>query len=1336
LSRGKLRGILALLVGLIFCFQPCLAAAELPKEKEQLKNSLLERYKRAESLFKEGSYERAKAAFISIATEAAKAEIDLGGSAERGLRKYLGVQGQEGLIDRKIREQKQAQEQERKKAREAEARAKALAEQRRLEEESRKKEGAAEREEEQKKARQQEIKNRLEEKYKRGRELFKDGRYSDSRKVFEEVATEAALKGLKLSRGTERGLRNYLGTPGKKGLIAKAVEEEKQKRLKAKEEAKTAEARKKEEQAAAERRRKEAEAEKIKKERQRVGQRLLREYAEAEDLFNNGRYEEARTRFQKIDSEKKKYNLLFSSARERALREYLGTPEKPGRIDLAIAEEDKRKREAAEAKKERELKKRAEEKPVEQLEAKYSRGVALYEKGDYAEAKKILEEVADEAERKGVKLSRRTEAGLRSYLGTPGEKGLIAKAIEEEQRKRLEEKRKAEAAAAKQREEAAAAERRRKQLEAERAAKQKELEKINEDIQEAQRLFGEKRYEEARTAFLKVRQEALAAGIDLGRTNQRIDNYLAQIKQAQESKARERKPEEVKALLAQIAEQKARAAVEKARKLRAEGDIPGAEKALEEALEYKPGYGPAKELQAELRAAGAPGPVYEKGILERELKETELEQQYQRVRMDALLRSAQGKAGEKKYDEALKIAESVLDLVKIHKEWPEDMRREYHDKANSLYMDLKEKKETFEEEERQKRALAAKLLTEEERESVKKARETQHWALMQQVRLYKLNDQYDKAEEILAELVKKNPDDIEARDELILVRRLLSMKKRGDWKLKREFERDQWIWEMDEKTIPYVKLLRYPEKQEWARITDVRKEAGVQQFIETTPEDTKVFAELEKRSDFDFMEARLQDVIEFIMSTYDINIVLDEQALEWRGEDVFINLKLKNVPLKTAFKFMLEPNDLKYIVKDGLIFISTPEEIQEEKHMITYDVRDLVASIPDFSGGGGGGLGATGTTGTTGTTGGGGGAAGQQLGGGGGTTTGGTTTGGGEGLAEALSPSEAADQLIQIIQDSIAPDSWAEGMGTAITYVNGQLIITQTRAIHEKIQKLLADLRSMRALQVSIEVRFLSMGGGFLESVGLTFNLLDFDYDDTDLFTSLTREFFASTDFPFSLGVGREFEPTGGFSGTLLYQFTDDIFVNMLISAVQKSQEADVLDAPLLTMFNGQRAYLEVVRTQIYVSGVNTVVAASAVGLDYETDEIETGVIFDVRPFVSADRRYVQMTIRPEVTRLLELISFELPIALGNNIFNAFIQAPIYETTTINTTVSVPDNGTLMIGGLTQTYDGQSEGGVPMISKVPILKRFFARTVSTRERRHLLIIIRPQIIIQEEQEPT
>src|SRR5690606_35232450 len=86
--------------------------------------------------------------------------------------------------------------------------------------------------------------------------------------------------------------------------------------------------------------------------------------------------------------------------------------------------------------------------------------------------------------------------------------------------------------------------------------------------------------------------------------------------------------------------------------------------------------------------------------------------------------------------------------------------------------------------------------------------------------------------------------------------------------------------------------------------------------------------------------------------------------------------------------------------------------------------------------------------------------------------------------------------LIELITSTIAPESWDEvgGPGAVSPYQgNLSLVISQTQEIHEQIADLLEQLRRLQDLQVTIEVRFITINDNFFERIGIDF---DFDIDD------------------------------------------------------------------------------------------------------------------------------------------------------------------------------------------------------------------------------------------------
>ena len=80
------------------------------------------------------------------------------------------------------------------------------------------------------------------------------------------------------------------------------------------------------------------------------------------------------------------------------------------------------------------------------------------------------------------------------------------------------------------------------------------------------------------------------------------------------------------------------------------------------------------------------------------------------------------------------------------------------------------------------------------------------------------------------------------------------------------------------------------------------------------------------------------------------------------------------------------------------------------------------------------------------------------------------------------------------------------------------------------------------------------------------------------------------------------------------------------------------------------------------------------------------------------------------------------------------VQLPQVNISQVSVTVCVPDKGTLMIGGMGAINKDVLTSGIPILSKIPILKTLFSRNRKTSEKKNLIILLRPTILIKEEQE--
>ena len=135
-------------------------------------------------------------------------------------------------------------------------------------------------------------------------------------------------------------------------------------------------------------------------------------------------------------------------------------------------------------------------------------------------------------------------------------------------------------------------------------------------------------------------------------------------------------------------------------------------------------------------------------------------------------------------------------------------------------------------------------------------------------------------------------------------------------------------------------------------------------------------------------------------------------------------------------------------------------------------------------------------------------------------------------------------------------------------------------------------------------------------------------------------------------------------------------------------------------------------------------------------------VSLDVRPVVSVDRRYVTLSVSPTISTG-SLIPTQITIPgravsgdddqLGSVV--ATISTVSTESQSIESIVRVPDRGTVVLGGLATAQENKGQGSVPILAHIPIIKRLFVRSAVDKRRTHLLFMVTPTILIQDELEP-
>ncbi len=597
-------------------------------------------------------------------------------------------------------------------------------------------------------------------------------------------------------------------------------------------------------------------------------------------------------------------------------------------------------------------------------------------------------------------------------------------------------------------------------------------------------------------------------------------------------------------------------------------------------------------------------------------------------------------------------------------------------------------------------------------------------------------------------------------------------------------------------------LIEYPS--DWPAIVQRRVQgAGV---YADPPQDRRVLASLDTTNiPASFTDNTLEDVLNFIATVTNLNVDVDWDSLAEVGvdRDTLVSLNLQPLPARTILDRVLQKvspdefNSANWAVNDGILVVASDSALRRNTFIQIYDIQDLLFQVPDFTEVPDLELGSV--------------VQGQ----------GGTDQDVDLEIPTSLSVEDLLERIREIIQTNVDFDGWRDNGGDTgdIQELNGNLIVTNTAANHRNISNLLSQLREVRAIQVYVEARFLSVSEDFFEQVGfdldVIFNANNNQYQEalrqqsvfstqqdgtgTLLPSDLVSPFFGPTrnsstfafnqtnlpevqdgtdDLPLfevqanpfttvvpnntslvpvaqnSLGLADSLFQGSPFANALVgadpalglaATFLDDIQVDLLIEATQADRRSVTLSAPRLTFANGKWANIAVVTQTAFVSDLQPIVGTRSVAFDPTPAAISTGFTLLVRGVVSADRRYVTMVILAETASNLEFSNFTVSAQNqgggtgggGTEVeqtFSGQLQQPTLDVTSLKTSASVPDQGTVLLGGQRISNDYEIETGVPVLSKLPIINRFFTNRIDAREETTLLILLKPTILIQNEQE--
>jgi general secretion pathway protein D len=169
--------------------------------------------------------------------------------------------------------------------------------------------------------------------------------------------------------------------------------------------------------------------------------------------------------------------------------------------------------------------------------------------------------------------------------------------------------------------------------------------------------------------------------------------------------------------------------------------------------------------------------------------------------------------------------------------------------------------------------------------------------------------------------------------------------------------------------------------------------------------------------------------------------------------------------------------------------------------------------------------------------------------------------------------------------------------------------------------------------------------------------------------------------------------------------------VSAAISAAASRGDVKIVSRPVLLASNNTEASIMVGSQQPFVQ-VSRTLPTDTPSIDQVVQYEDVGTKLTVRPTIDQDG-YVSLVIHQEVSQATAVTQFN---------------APVISTREASTQVLVKDGQTIVLGGMRDIEADATQGGVPLLSSIPILGGLFGSANRTHNDTQFYLFLTPRIL--------
>lgn len=309
-----------------------------------------------------------------------------------------------------------------------------------------------------------------------------------------------------------------------------------------------------------------------------------------------------------------------------------------------------------------------------------------------------------------------------------------------------------------------------------------------------------------------------------------------------------------------------------------------------------------------------------------------------------------------------------------------------------------------------------------------------------------------------------------------------------------------------------------------------------------------------------------------------------------------------------------------------------------------------------------------------------------------------------EGLRE-MRVIQLQNRSIDTIQAMI-PAEWRQGIEIKEFREQNTLLVAGPAPQVSEISAIIKQL-DVRVPMVLIEVTMLDIRKGYNVKTGIAAGVSDSVRTGGTLLPGIDYTFGATSINDFLSRIG-----TGSFN---LGRVTPNFYVTL--SALEDNSNVELRSVPKLATLNGHVASMSIGSKRYYRLSTQNVMGS----LNPQTvvtelyNEVDADMTINIKPLVSGDEQ-VTLNIKVDISDFTQDTPIDEP--------------PPTTTSKFESIIRVRNEETVVLGGIERFETIDNSNGVPVLSRLPVLKWLFSNRSKGRNKIVSVVFIKPTIIYQ------